>query len=562
MNINLIYQNNTFNFDLRKDISIKYLEDLASKLINKDKSSFELLYKDNILSEHKNSLLKDIVETENNIPINITTKHPNKLIKTSKKVFPKIKFKNNNNKESNDLKNNLLLNETEISQSLSENSLKVFHNLSKHHFKRNKIEYTTHNKVFEEIYNAKDNEIYNLMKNLSQKIKEYDDVLYKNYKNNYNKSELIIFEKNIVSFKDKQIKYLKKLINFFEPIEKNDFSSQNITLDLDELYNHLNSYNNKDYYIQIQNNNINNNYNSYNNITEIGINKKEKKMLSPIKEKSYANSNKELPLIVNNKIKKDNKLYYSEKRNNNNNKDEKKDKSLFFLQNRNNKLKLKNDSNTNQNLYQSLDIQEQINKENDKKKINENKNSEKKNSIGNTTKANTNQSENSNSISSKLSNRNSNIIIPKKINITENNNNNNNNQNKKSSRNKKRFDLFKRVNTIQNINYNKNKVSTLFEISESFKKENKESESDRYKNNISESKSSDDKDSNEINKKEEEYFNDNEDIKKLKKNLNEKKSINYSLIKNSKIGYLIKAKNRKVDQRIKKLGTNPNDFLI
>ena len=562
MNINLIYQNNTFNFDLRKDISIKYLEDLASKLINKDKSSFELLYKDNILSEHKNSLLKDIVETENNILINITTKNPTKLIKTSKKVFPKIKFKNNN-KESNDLKNNLLLNETEISQSLSENSLKTLQNLPKHNFKRKKNEYITQNKVFEEIYNAKDNEIYNLMKNLSHKIKEYDDVLYKNYKNNYNynKSELIIFEKNIINFKDKQIKYLKKLINFFEPIEKNDFSSQNITLDLDELYNHLNSYNNKDYYIQIQNNNINNNYNSYNNITEIGINKKEKKMLSPIKEKSYANSNKELPLIVNNKIKKDNKLYYSEKRNNNklsNNKDEKKDKSLFFLQNRNNKLKLKNDSNTNQNLYQSLDIQEQINKENDKKKINENKNSEKKNSIGNTTKANTNQSENSNS--SKLSNRISNIIIPKKINITENNNNNN--QNKKSSRNKKRFDLFKRVNTIQNINYNKNKVSTLFEISESFKKENKESESDRYKNNISESKSSDDKDSNEINKKEEEYFNDNEDIKKLKKNLNEKKSINYSLIKNSKIGYLIKAKNRKVNQRIKKLGSNPNDFLI
>ena len=562
MNINLIYQNNTFNFALRKDISIKYLEDLASKLINKDKSSFELLYKDNILSEHKNSLLKDIVETENNILINITTKNPTKLIKTSKKVFPKIKFKNNN-KESNDLKNNLLLNETEISQSLSENSLKTLQNLSKHHFKGKKIEYTTQNKVFEEIYNAKDNEIYNLMKNLSHKIKEYDDVLYKNYKNNYNynKSELIIFEKNIINFKDKQIKYLKKLINFFEPIEKNDFSSQNITLDLDELYNHLNSYNNKDYYIQIQNNNINNNYNSYNNITEIGINKKEKKMLSPIKEKSYANSNKELPLIVNNKIKKDNKLYYSEKRNNNklsNNKDEKKDKALFFLQNRNNKLKLKNDSNTNENLYQSIDIKEQINKENDKKKINENKNSEKKNSIGNTTKANTNQSENSNS--SKLSNRISNIIIPKKINITENNNNNN--QNKKSSRNKKRFDLFKRVNTIQNINYNKNKVSTLFEISESFKKENKESESDRYKNNISESKSSDDKDSNEINKKEEEYFNDNEDIKKLKKNLNEKKSINYSLIKNSKIGYLIKAKNRKVNQRIKKLGSNPNDFLI
>ena len=61
MNINLVYQNKSFNFDLRKDISIKYLEDLASKLINKDISSFELLYKDNILSDDKNSLLKNII---------------------------------------------------------------------------------------------------------------------------------------------------------------------------------------------------------------------------------------------------------------------------------------------------------------------------------------------------------------------------------------------------------------------------------------------------------------------------------------------------------------------
>ena len=55
----------------------------------------------------------------------------------------------------------------------------------------------------------------------------------------------------------------------------------------------------------------------------------------------------------------------------------------------------------------------------------------------------------------------------------------------------------------------------------------------------------------------------NEDITKLKNNLNKKKkAINYSLIKNSKIGYLIKAKNRTVSQRIKKLGSNANDFLI
>ena len=75
---------------------------------------------------------------------------------------------------------------------------------------------------------------------------------------------------------------------------------------------------------------------------------------------------------------------------------------------------------------------------------------------------------------------------------------------------------------------------------------------------MSESKSSENNDS-----KGDNFLSDNEDIKTLKSNLNkQKKSINYSLIKNSKIGYLIKAKHRKVSQRIKKLGNNANDFLI
>lgn len=553
MNINLIYQNNSFNFDLRKDISIKYIEDLASKLINKDKSSFELLYKDNILSENKNILLKDIVETETNIPININTKYPNKQLPKSKKIFPKIKLFNRKNiGENNDLKNNLLLNETEISQSLSENSIKLLQNLSKYKLKnKNKIEYTTQNKVFEEIYNTKDNEIINLMKNLSQKIKEYDDVLYKRNKNNYNKSnnnELITFEKNIIDFKDKQIQYLQKLIKFFEPTKKKDFSSQSINIDLDELYKELFSYDNKDYLVQNKKNN---------DIADIGIDKKEKKMLSPIREKDYANSNKELPLIVNKSINKGNKMYFSEKRLNiDNNKEEKKDKSLFFSHD-NNKIKLRNNNNIKEKIFQSIDNQEdKINKTKDNNKFNINKRYLKKNSIGNTTKANTNQSENS--ISSKPQEKKNKIstILPKKLNNKENNN-----QNSNSTRNKKSFELFKRVNTIQNINYNKKKVSTLFEISESHPKE-KESESERYKDNLSEIKSSEDNNSNDDSKGDN-FLSDNEDIKKLKNNLNKKKkAINYSLIKNSKIGYLIKAKNRKVSQRIKKLGNNADDFLI
>ena len=57
MNIDLKYKNKSYNFQLRKDISIKYIEDMASKLISKDKSSFDLLYNNNILSEYSNYLL-------------------------------------------------------------------------------------------------------------------------------------------------------------------------------------------------------------------------------------------------------------------------------------------------------------------------------------------------------------------------------------------------------------------------------------------------------------------------------------------------------------------------
>ena len=53
-------------------------------------------------------------------------------------------------------------------------------------------------------------------------------------------------------------------------------------------------------------------------------------------------------------------------------------------------------------------------------------------------------------------------------------------------------------------------------------------------------------------------FNYFEDIKSLKNNLKNKKSINDSDIRNSKIGYLVKAKNRKS----RKFGVNVNDFLI
>ena len=242
MNINLIYKKYSFSFDLRKDISIKYVEDLASKLINKDKSSFNLLYKDIIISESSDSLLKDMVDSDTNIQIIISPK--NNIPKLNiMKILPKVKlFKdinlNLNNKEKIDRNNDLIINKTEILNSLSDNSLKEKKELYKNNYSFDKYKIKDKkqqikNTVFEGIYNNKENELLSLMFNLSQKIKEYDSILYRNHKNDIknskNNKELLLFEKNIIEFKNNQIALFIKLINYFES-KKDDFLKGNIIL--------------------------------------------------------------------------------------------------------------------------------------------------------------------------------------------------------------------------------------------------------------------------------------------------------------------------------------------
>jgi hypothetical protein len=95
---------------------------------------------------------------------------------------------------------------------------------------------------------------------------------------------------------------------------------------------------------------------------------------------------------------------------------------------------------------------------------------------------------------------------------------------------------YKRVNTIENIKYDKNKVSTLFEISESYINENKDSDmsSDSSEDNNSENKDNNEMDHNKRkNTSRNVLYNYFEDIKNIKINLNKKKNtINDSDIRN------------------------------
>ena len=166
MNIDLKFNNKSYNFELRKDISIKYIEDMASKLISKDISSFDLIYNDKILSEYNNYLLKDIVHTEKTIPIVISPKINNKSTKVEK-LFPRIrssKFNDKNSIHNND-NNNLILNENERCLSLNNNNKLNKDNLKyilSMDFKKKKKEkekkYHIRNEIFESVYDNKESE--------------------------------------------------------------------------------------------------------------------------------------------------------------------------------------------------------------------------------------------------------------------------------------------------------------------------------------------------------------------------------------------------------------------
>ena len=580
MNINLIYKKYSFSFDLRKDISIKYVEDLASKLINKDKSSFHLLYKDNIISESSDSLLKDKVDTNSNIQIIISPKNDVPRLNIMK-ILPKVrKFKNINlnlnNKESIDRNNDLIINKTEILNSLSDNSLKEKQELSKNNFSFDKYKIKEKkqklkNAVFEGIYNNKENELLSLMINLSQKIKEYDSILYKKHKNDIrnskNNKELLLFEKNVIEFKNNQIKLFKKLIKYFESKE-NDFLKG--TIILNEFYSDLKNYDNKELL----------------NLKKVcSIKKKDEEvLLSPISNRNenlYFNNDKEssLPLLINiNEMNSRNKLYLSEKKINKtlNEKEEKISKPLLNIEKMQTKENKSKSRNGYDNLFQHINIQEKaICKTIDTKQENKDSNYFKKSSLQNSTKI----YKKSNDISA-LNNpddKTSNIIhniLPKKLsnknNLYSNNNkiNNNFNDNTKNEINneiknstKKNKKVLKRLNTIEPINYNQKKLASLFENNNYETQSNIKEESEP----LEDENSSESEDSNSSIIEEEKDGNQEkeEEIKQLKRNLGRKRStINYSHIKNSQIGFLIKAKSRKVNQRKKKLGQNSNDFLI
>ncbi len=201
MKISFIYKNNTFNFDLKRDISIISLKNLVSKMIQKDISSFDLIYENKILSEN-NSTLSQICNNETKIAIIIKPKDnkSNKYISMDKKIKLPLLLPSNQiysiKTESDDFDNNNLklnLKENKFSSSSSMKDCNKYKNGNTDSFAlKTKIKYITRNKVFEDIYNQKEENIFNLLRDLKYKILEYDNILYNNYKNKYNDNNKLL----------------------------------------------------------------------------------------------------------------------------------------------------------------------------------------------------------------------------------------------------------------------------------------------------------------------------------------------------------------------------------
>ena len=585
MHINFIYKNNNFNFDIKNDVSIVYLKNLVNKIIKRDNSSFDLFYNNKILSEKGPSIF-NIAKNETSIVIIISLKNTSKSKKTLNDSKLKLPLLTTSNKPSisqteSYVKNNANSNESDI---FSESEIKDLKHcaksLSRKNFDQFQKKYITINKVFEDLYKLKEGEIYKLMKNIENKILEFDDVLYKNYKNSSNKdnSQLILFEKNIIDFKDRQIQFLKKILNNFDSKESSFFSMGKINLD--DFYLELSNYNKPNLYyrnnaantikkgknpnlkltlpnskklntlpeININNSiNISRDSNKSNeivkeNVEKIFENKKNKKTQKNPSQQSltdytkYKNDNiNDIPIEKiekkkenKNEYKKENKNEYK-KENKNEKINEKKNKYINEQKNQNKnkrvynkgyKIELKNENkNKYNNEYDDKYNDESSDENNDE--INSKNNNNKKIQILKLPLGEKNNHLNKDNIrsshisSNTLDNHNRNII-PKK------------------SKNETSDDRYKTES------FDKDRINALFDISENKNENtgnNSANNSKRESIDNSRKKSGDDMDSE----------------RRMKKRMT---------FVNPKIGYLVRMRERKTTHKLKKLGNNIYDFII
>ena len=529
MYVLIIFKNVTYNLEIKEDISIINLKNLVSKQIKRVKTSFDLMYNQKILPDDELSLFS-ITKGARNARIKVLLKRShsnNNKISLNKKIeLPLIpsssKINITTNEDSNLKFPKLNLNETETNSNSSSKELnKISESFqtpkSCKKVNQRNIEYKTKNKVFEDIYKNKEETIINLMNELKNKILELDDVLYRKNKKGYNKNnKIVIYEKNIINYKDKQIQFLKNLLQNFEG-KKTPFSEEEINLS--NFYFELSNYNtNKNTNIFIQNYSLKNGKKNINStFNKENIQKKAKS----------ENKNKEI--IKNDPFKKKEQSKDSFFNDNDNN-----DKSKDNINDDDNNNDDNNDDNNNS-------YYEKLKEKTDKIFVDKMKNSKRnipiklyKSMITNSENLNSKKIEQINKMEIRNNNKDKNVN--KYI----------NNKSYEDPKNQK-IESSKPISYIRrelDHSFDIKKIQSLFEIAE---KKNESSE------NNSDNDSEDSENLNQIKLKRKQV---------IEKNLkNRRHTLNLG-IGESLIGYRTKQRERKATQRIKKLGNVYSDFVI
>ena len=517
----IIYKNQTYNIEIKEDISIINLKNLVSTKIQRIKTSFDLYYKQKKLPENETSFF-EIAKGERIARIIVLLKKANSMSKKdflNRKIeLPLLDLSSNKSKIISDKNTKYNLNETETySNSSSSKDKNNKNNLTESNqnplvakkIKQKAVEYKTKNKVFENIYKNKEETIINLMEELKNKILEYDDILYQKNINKFNdkNNEILSYEKNIINYKDRQIQFLKNLLKNFED-KKTLFNDGEINL--------------KNFYLELSNFNINNNTNIFiQNYSKL----KPKKIIDKnIYNKTSKFNDDNIPSkiinINNNKAKDNNKD--KEKINNISFKPKEKSQDSSFNDTDDDIIKEKNDK-----IF--------IDKEQKIKKIN-------------LIKANKYLTDDSNENLDIEKNDRINQIEERRYNTDKKVNKYNIDKNNfEKPANIRLTTSSKSVNIDHediSPNYNAKKIEYLFKIEEK-KDENSENTSDI-----------DSKDSDNLNKKK---------LRRksvIERNLRERRNTLNKELGDSLIGYRVKFRDRQTTRRIKKLGNFYSDFVI
>ena len=284
-NINLVYEGKNYNFDIPNNVTIDYLKELSSKIFNSDKALLDLVYKNKKFQiNDENTLIRDLIpEGENNailtVKINKNEKSPKMGGSFPLATLKSKKFENSEKKELKNINESLNLEKSNI-KTIKNIKLYKEKNENKSMDKKdaksgkllksnnkfcsrnifminnsksiNLINKDFDQKIFESTFFKKNKELLALMKEFNTKIKEVYLSLYKKCKNaginniNINNNnfssltnnssissnsnginnnyflELTIFEKKLIDFEDKQIKYYRRLLELIQKYYQNE----------------------------------------------------------------------------------------------------------------------------------------------------------------------------------------------------------------------------------------------------------------------------------------------------------------------------------------------------